>query len=97
MNEVTEKLTNTTYKTLKILYDFQVTLPDGTTYVPVSQAEVSRILIVSTITMNGIFKELKQSELVYPYTNRRGTYILTEKAIHIVNVISELDEKGCEE
>ena len=92
MENILDLFTNTTYKTLKTLYDLQVTLADGTTYVPVSQAEIARIVNVSTITMNSIFKELKVNGLVYPYSERRGVYVLSKKAFKIIENMEKLDE-----
>lgn len=93
MSDVIEKLTTNTYRTLKTMYDSQITLPDGTQYVPISQAELSRIIGVSTITMNSIFKYLKEKNLVSKYENKKGKYILTDNGLAIVHSMEKLSEK----
>lgn len=46
---------SSTYKVLKQIYDHQIILSDGIQYITISQAELSRIIGVSTITMNKYF------------------------------------------
>lgn len=93
MESIIEKITSSTYKILKQMYDCQVALPDGTKYVPLSQAELSRIVGVSTITMNKIFKQLRADNLVNPIDGARGKYQLSEKALVIIKEMEKLENK----
>lgn len=93
MENIIDKITSNTYKILKQMHSCQVALPDGTQYVPLSQAELSRIIGVSTITMNRAFKELKEDGLVNPVEGVRGKYQLTDKAIVILQGIETLESK----
>lgn len=93
MENIIAKITSNTYKVLKQMYDCQVDLPDGTRYVPISQAELSRIIGVSTITMNKIFKQLKEDGLVVPVEGVRGKYQLTDKAVVIISEMEKLEDK----
>lgn len=96
MDNVIEKFTNNMYKILKQIYDCQVPLQDGSQYIPISQAELARIVGVSTITMNKYFKEFQEDGLVQPYENKRGKYKLSDKALIIIrnmeNIQNELEE-----
>ncbi len=55
-------MTNIAYKVLKYMYSCQIRLPDGTKYLPLSQAEMAPLIGVSTININKIFKHKKQCE-----------------------------------
>ncbi len=66
------------------MYSCQIKLPDGTKYIPLSQAGMAPLIGVSTITMNKIFKQLKDDNLLLPIEGKRGKYDLTEKAVIII-------------
>lgn len=93
MENLIDKMTSSTYKILKLMYDCQVTLPNGTVYVPVAQAELARILGVSTITMNKKFKQFQENDLVTLYENKRGKYRLTEKALIIIKNMEHMEDE----
>ena len=93
MCEIMNLMTSNTYKVLKQMYSCQITLPDGTTYIPLSQAELSRSIGVSTITMNKIFKELDAKNLLHSVAGKRGKYQLTDTALLIIKNIAELENK----
>lgn len=93
MDSVIEKFTNNTYKILKQIYDCQVPLQDGSLYIPISQAELARIVGVSTITMNKYFKEFQEDGLVQPYENKRGKYKLSDKALIVIRNIENMQDE----
>lgn len=84
MKSIIDKMTNNAYKVLKYMYSCQIKLPDGTKYIPLSQAGMAPLIGVSTITMNKIFKQLKDDNLLLPIEGKRGKYDLTEKAVIII-------------
>ena len=88
-----ENLMTNNFKTLCVLYKYQIILPNGTKYTPLSQVDIAQILNVSTITMNSIFKYLKKNNLVIPFENKRGTYCLTDKALIILDGINDIENK----
>lgn len=93
MESIIDKMTNNAYKVLKYMYSCQIKLPDGTKYIPLSQAEMAPLIGVSTITMNKIFKQLRNDNLLLPIEGKRGRYELTEKAFIIIKDIEKLEEK----
>ena len=48
---------------------------------------------VSTITMNKIFKQLRDDNLLLPIEGKRGKYELTEKAVVIIKNMEKLEDK----
>jgi len=62
MDSIIDKMTSNAYKVLKYMYSCQIKLPDGTKYIPLSQAEMVPLIGVSTININKIFKHKKQCE-----------------------------------
>jgi len=93
MESIIDKMMNNTYKILKYMYSCQIKLPDGTKYIPLSQAEMAPLIGVSTITMNKIFKQLRDDNLLLPIEGKRGKYELTEKAIIIIKDMEKLADK----
>lgn len=75
------------------MYSCQIKLPDGTKYIPLSQAGMAPLIGVSTITMNKIFKQLKDDNLLLPIEGKRGKYELTEKAVIIIKEMEKLEDK----
>lgn len=90
MNEIIEKITTNYFKTLQILFDNQVTSSDGIMFVPMTQMEIAEKINVSKITINNIFKELKEDGLIEAYSSKRGMYIITEQGKHIIKTINTL-------
>lgn len=74
MESLLDKFTSSTYKVLKQIYDCQMKLPDGTSYIPISQAELARIIGVSTITMNKYFKQFQEDGIIKSYGETKGKY-----------------------
>jgi len=93
MESIIDKMMNNTYKILKYMYSCQIKLPDGTKYIPLSQAEMAPLIGVSIITMNKIFKQLRNDNLLLPIEGKRGRYELTEKAIIIIKDMEKLEDK----
>lgn len=86
--KVNEKLTTNYYKTLEILYDSLVNINNEKIAV-ITQVEISERLGLSKITVNSIFKELRNDGLVKPY-KVIGRYILSEEAIEIVQKMKKV-------
>ncbi len=93
MKSVIDKMTNNAYKVLKYMYSCQIELPDGTKYIPLSQAEMAPLIGVSIITINKLFRQLRDDNLLLPIEGKRGKYELTDKAIIIIKDIEELENK----
>ena len=92
MKEIIETITNNNYRVLKLLSDNQVQL-DGSTFIPLTQAEIAQKLNLSKVTINNIFKDLQEKKLVYQFEGRNGKYCLTDTARDIVKGIEKLNEK----
>lgn len=91
MESLLDKFTSSTYKVLKQIYDCQMMLPDGTAYIPISQAELARIIGVSKITMNKYFKQFQKDGIIQSYGETKGKYQLTDSGIAIIKRIEELN------
>lgn len=92
MESIIDKMTNNTYKVLKYMYSCQIKLPDGKKYIPLSQAEMVPLIGVRTITMNKIFRQLRDDNLLLPVEGKRGKYELAEKAIIIIKDMEKLED-----
>lgn len=93
MDTLIDKFTSSTYKILKQIYAWQIQLPDGTPYIPISQAELARIVGVSSITMNKYFKQFQEDGVIATYGDVKGKYQLTDKGIIIINKIERLGKE----
>lgn len=93
MESLLDRFTSSTYKVLKQIYDCQMKLPDGTSYIPISQAELSRIIGISTITMNKYFKQFQEDGIITSYGETKGKYQLTDTGITIIEKMEELEEE----
>lgn len=93
MDTLIDKFTSSTYKIFKQIYDCQMQLPDGTLYIPISQAELARIVGVSTITMNKYFKQFQEDGVISVYGELKGKYQLTDKGIEIIKNIEKLGKE----
>lgn len=93
MESLLDKFTSSTYKVLKQIYDCQMKLPDGSSYIPISQAELSRIIGVSTITMNKYFRQFQEDGIITSYGETKGKYQLTDIGIAIIEKMEELEEE----
>ena len=86
--KVNEKLTTNYYKTLEILYDSLVNINNEKIAI-ITQVEISERLGLSKITINSIFKELREDGLVRP-DRMIGRYRLSDKAIEIVQKMKKV-------
>ena len=78
---------NNRYELLKLLYDNQLEVK-GDTYISLSQQEIADIAHFSKLKTNKIINELKDLDFVVPYRNIRGKYALTERALHLIQLIN---------
>lgn len=81
---------NDRYALLKILYDKQIRIKDGS-YTSLSQQEMADLLHFSKLKTNKILNELKDLEFVEIYKNTRGKYALTERAIETIQIIENTE------
>lgn len=93
MKNVIDRMTSDSYKIIRILYDHKDHLPDGTEYVPFSQVDMARELNLSINTMNKIFKQLDEDDLVHLMEGKRGKYILSDRAKTIIEEMVRLQNK----
>ena len=91
MKNVIDRMTSDSYKIIRILYEHKDHLPDGTEYVPFSQVDMARELNLSINTMNKIFKQLDEDDLVHLMEGKRGKYILSDKAKTIIEEMVRLE------
>lgn len=78
------------YKLLKLLNDNQTTVL-GKKVIPLTQAEISEVMKISKMKVNGMFVELQKKGYLVQET--RGKYALTDEAVTIVKAIQQLEEK----
>ena len=83
-----EKLTTNYYKVLEILYDSLVNINNEKVSV-VTQVEISERLGLSKITINSIFKELRNDGLLRPH-KVIGRYVLSEEAVNLVKKMKKI-------
>lgn len=93
MGTLIDRMTSEAYKVLRILYEHRKTLPDGTEYVPMSQVELARLLNVSNMKMNAIFKQLDADDLVHLIKRKRGKYTISASAQTIIKNIENLENE----
>ena len=91
MAGVIDRMTSDTYKIIRIMYDHKDFLPDGTEYIRFSQVDMAKELDLSTNTMNKIFRQLDEDDLIHLIEGKRGKYILTDKAKMIIDDIEQLE------
>ena len=92
MSNIIEQMTSNTYKVLKILYLNQVKLASGEIVIPLTQQYIADEMSLSLISVNAIFRELMENDLVIQ--KGRGKYGLTDRANDIVKNIEKLNNKG---
>lgn len=79
-------LINDKFKVLLCLYDYMG--PDN--YSRITQQEISEKLEINRVTINKFFKELSESGFIEIDTRHLSKYLITEKALKIINTIREL-------
>lgn len=81
--------TNDRFRTLSYLYDMKGA--DNTARI--TQQEVADELGLSRVTINGIFKQLKDDGYIEQDTAHLGRYLLKEKAISAIEMFRASDKK----
>ena len=82
------KLTTNYYKVLEILYDNIANINHQQVSI-ITQIEIAEQLGLSKITVNSLFKELREDGLIVS-RNMVGRYYLSEKAMKIVETIKTI-------
>ena len=74
------EFTNDNFRVLAYLYDNM----DTSQLVKITQQEVSDALGISRVTINKIFKQLKDGGYLTQDSTKVGRYYLTESSVHLV-------------
>lgn len=77
---------NDRYKLLKTLSEHQIDVANET-FIPVTQAELAKMLNISKVTINKILGELIENGYVEVYNNTKGRYKLTDNGQKIIKKI----------
>lgn len=88
MSKVSE-FTNENFRVLAYMYDNK----NYQHLVKITQQEVSDELGVSRVTINKIFKQLKESGYIVQDKTKIGRYYLTESGIAVVETFRKINEK----
>lgn len=83
------EFTNDNFRVLAYLYDNM----DSSRLVKITQQEVSDALGISRVTINKIFKQLKNGDYMTQDTAKVGRYYLTESGANIVEVLRASKKK----
>ena len=89
MQPDTNELINVSYKLLSLIYDNQVTL-QGETYCPLSQQELSDMMGMTRATINTHLPKLRELGLLEDDVGKSKKYILTDRAIQIVEKLENI-------
>ena len=81
---------NDSYKILNLLYENQTVVLDKTV-VPLTQSEIANELGMSKAKVNSLIGQLQNEEYVSLAT--RGKYVLSEKAILLIESMRRTDTK----
>ena len=81
--------TNDNFKTLAYLYDMR----NANNKVHITQQEIGDALEISRVTINKIIGELKKTGYIEPEGNHVGRYILTDKAISVIETFRSVEKK----
>ena len=76
------------YRILELMYDNQITIND-LTYTPMTQDDIATALNCERMTINSLFKKLKEENLIEKTPTKRQ-YRLTKEAIRIVKAIKRI-------
>ena len=74
------EFTNDNFRVLAYLYDNM----DPSRLVKITQQEVSDALGISRVTINKIFKQLKDGDYITQDSTKVGRYYLTESSVRLV-------------
>ena len=81
--------TNDNFRTLAYLYDVK----NGNNKAHITQQEIADDLEISRVTINKIIGELRNSGYLEQDGNHVGRYILTEKAISVIETFRSVEKK----
>ena len=81
--------TNDNFRTLAYLYDVK----NGDNKAHITQQEIGDDLGISRVTINKIIGELKNAGYIEPEGNHVGRYILTKKAISVIETFRSVEKK----
>ena len=82
-----DNLINDKFKVLIYLYDYKG--PDN--YSRITQQEISEKLKINRVTINKIFKELNESGFIESDSKYLSKYLLTDKAIEIIETLKKIN------
>lgn len=80
--------TNDNFRTLSYLYDIRT----NNNKAHVTQQEIADALGVSRIKVNKIIGELKNTEYIEQDGNHLGRYVLTDKAISVIETFRTIEK-----
>ena len=83
-----EMFVNDTYNVLSYLYGKM----DSTYLIKITQSEIANDLNLSRVTINGIFKQLKENKFLIHDDSRIGRYYLTEKAVLTIKLFNDIKD-----
>ena len=83
------EFTNDNFRVLAYLYDNM----DTSRLVKITQQEVSDALGISRVTINKIFKQLKDGSYLTQDSTKVGRYYLTKKAISMIETFRSVEKK----
>lgn len=81
-----EILTTDNFKVLACLYDNK----DKNNVVKITQGEVSEIVGISRVTINFIFKALREANYLVMDKEHVGRYVLTDDAVKAVELLRKM-------
>ena len=81
--------TNDNFRTLAYLYDVK----NADNKAHITQQEIGDALEISRVTINKIIGELKNAGYIEPEGNHVGRYILTDKAISVIETFRSVEKK----
>jgi hypothetical protein len=85
---IIDKMTTNYYKTLSFMYDNKILINDEY-MIPLTQNEISIITKINKVTINKLFKEYIEDEMLYKKNSR---YYFTDKAMNIIKKIKNIKE-----
>jgi hypothetical protein len=83
---VLEKMTTNYYKVLSFMYDNTIEI-NGENMIPLTQNEISIITKINKVTINKLFKEYIEDEILYKKSSR---YYFTEEAINLIKKMKSI-------
>ena len=85
---IIDKMTNNYYKILSFMYDNMIFI-NSEYMIPFTQNEISELIEINKVTINKLFKEYNEDELIY---KKNSKYYFTEKAMRILRKIKSIKD-----